>query len=192
MTRTSLLLDLAGVLFLGAAFALDHWAAGQVPDIVRGLLYGIGAGALIASLLHLRFSRGSDMSTPAQRRRYLREMIPLAIGYAVAVLASVTLLKHVDGTALRAMIALLPVPFVALMLRAMIRHIREADEMQRRIEVEAVSISAALVSLAYLAGGLLQFAKVIALPAGAAMLWVFPMLCLVYGVAKIVVSRRYG
>ena len=105
MTRTSLLLDLAGVLFLGVAFALDHWAAAQVPDIVRGLLYGIGAGALIASLLHLRSSRGSDMSTPALRRRYLREMIPLAIGYAVAVLGSVTLLRHVDGTALRAMIA---------------------------------------------------------------------------------------
>jgi len=28
--------------------------------------------------------------------------------------------------------------------------------------------------------------------ASAAMIWVFPLVCLAYGLAKIVVSRRYG
>lgn len=192
MTRTSLLLDLAGAVFLALALALDHWFAHQVPGVIRGLLYGIGAGALIGGLLHARLSSTCDMSTPAQRRRYLRDLLPVAAGYVVAIIGSVTLLKHVEQPALRAAIALLPVPFVALLLRAIVRYIRDADEMQRRIEVEAVSVAAALVSLVYFAAGLLQIARVIDVPSGVAMIWVFPMLVLVYGIAKLVVARRYA
>ena len=72
------------------------------------------------------------------------------------------------------------------------RYIRDADERQRRIELEAVSFATACVSLVYLAAGFLQAAKVIDVPASAAMIWVFPLVCAIYGVAKIVVSRRYS
>ena len=43
----------------------------------------------------------------------------------------------------------------------------------------------------YLAGGFLQAAKVVDVPASAAMIWVFPLVCLVYGLAKILVARRF-
>lgn len=192
MTRNSLVLDAVGVVLFGAALALDHWAPGQVPGIVRGLLYGLGAGAIVGSLLFVRFSNTCDMSTPTQRRRYLREVTPVAIGYTAAVIGSVFLLRHIDAPALRAAVALLPVPFVALLLRAIVRYIRDADELQRRIEVEAVSFAAAFVSLVYFGAGLLQVAKVIDVPSGVAMIWVFPMLSITYGIAKLFVSRRYG
>ena len=39
--------------------------------------------------------------------------------------------------------------------------------------------------------GFLQLAKVIDIRASVAMLWVFPLVCGTYGVAKAVVSRRY-
>ena len=71
------------------------------------------------------------------------------------------------------------------------RHIRDSDELQRRIELEAVSVATALVSMLYFAGGLLQMAKVIDIPSGQAMFWVFPMICLVYGLAKAFVAGRY-
>jgi hypothetical protein len=48
------------------------------------------------------------------------------------------------------------------------------------------------VSLGYLAAGFLQTAKVIDVPSGAAMIWVFPLVCLAYGLAKAAVSRRYA
>lgn len=192
MTRTSLILDVVGVLLVGAALALRQWVGAGVPDVVYGLLYGLGVGALVGSLLHLRFARTCDMSTPAQRSRYLRDAVPVGVGYVLAMVVSVLALRQVEGPAWRAAIALLPVPFVALLLRAMVRHIRDADELQRRIEVEAVSFAAAAVCLVYFAGGLLQAARVIALPASIAMLWVFPLTCLLYGVAKIVVFRRYA
>jgi hypothetical protein len=84
------------------------------------------------------------------------------------------------------------VPPIAMTLRAMIRYIRDVDELQQRIELQAVSFAAAFVSLLYLTAGLLQAAKVLDIPASAAMIWVFPLVCLAYGLAKTVVSRRYS
>ena len=48
-----------------------------------------------------------------------------------------------------------------------------------------------LVSVLYFAGGLLQKAKVIDIDGAVAMIWVFPLLCLIYGVAKMILTRRY-
>jgi hypothetical protein len=133
-----------------------------------------------------------DSATPALRRRYLREFLPPMAAYVVLVFLSVWLLKRIDAPALRALVALLPLPPIAFALRAIMRYIRDADELQRRIELEAVSISTAFVSFAYLTGGFLQAARVIDVRATDAMLWVFPLTCLAYGVVKIVVSRRYS
>jgi hypothetical protein len=92
---------------------------------------------------------------------------------------------------LRAVVAVLPALAIALLMRAALRYLREIDELQRRIETEAIGIASLLVSLLYFAGGLLQKAKVIHLDAAAAMIWVFPLLCASYGIAKMVLTRRY-
>ena len=181
---------IGGGVLLAAAYLLPRVMA--VPDMLRGLLYGLAAGALLAGLLLSFLPEPCDTDRPALRRRYLREFLPPMLAYVVAVMVSVLLLKRVDEPALRALVALLPVPPVALAMRAIMRHIRDADELQRRIELEAVSIATALVSLLYLAGGFLQIAKVIDIPSGQAMIWVFPLVCLAYGIAKAAVSRRYG
>jgi hypothetical protein len=76
-------------------------------------------------------------------------------------------------------------------LRAFVRYVRDSDEMQRRIELESGAIAGLLVSATYLAAGFLQSADLIAIPAKVAMLWVFPALCMFYGVTKVIVSRHY-
>jgi hypothetical protein len=184
-------------LALAAAFALLAWLLPRVSpwpvaDVFTGFLYGIAAGCTFAALLRRFMPAPCDASTPALRRRYLREFIPPMAAYVVLVFLSVWLLKRIDEPALRALVALLPLPPIAFALRAIARFIRDADELQRRIELEAVAFSSALVSLAYLTGGFLQAAHVIDLRAADAMLWVFPLTCLAYGVVKVVVSRRYG
>jgi hypothetical protein len=113
------------------------------------------------------------------------------VAYLVLLVVSLLLLKQVEAPALRAAAALLPVVPIALTLRAIVRYIRDADELQRRIELEAVSLATALVSLVYMAGGFLQLAKVIDIPSGVAMIWVFPLLCATYGLLKAVVARRF-
>lgn len=132
-----------------------------------------------------------DTGTPALRRRYLREFAPAMLAYVLTLWVSVWWLQHLQGPWLRAVVALLPVPPVALAVRAIVRYIRDADELQRRIELEAVSIATACVSLAYLAGGFLQAAGVIEVSASAAMIWLLPLVCLAYGVAKVAVARRF-
>jgi hypothetical protein len=180
----------SGALLLAGAIASQQFAPGW-PDFLHGILFGLAIGLLFAGVMRLFRPEGCDDVTPALRRRYLREILPAMIGYVAAVFVSVWLLQRVEAPALRAVIALLPVPAIAWAMRAIVHRIRDADELQRRIEVEAVSLAAAFVSLGYLAAGFLQRAKVIDVPASAAMIWVFPLVCLTFGIAKIVLGRRY-
>lgn len=183
----------SGLLLLAAAAAGRLLLPGRLPDFLLGLMAGVGVGLVVAGAFARFMPDAADSSTPALRRRYMREFMPAMAGYTLAILGSVWLLKgHVADPALRTLVALAPVPFVAFAMRAMIRYIRDTDELQRRIEVEAVSFATALVSLGYFAAGLLQSAKVIDVPASAAMIWMFPLVCLVYGIAKAVISRRYA
>lgn len=182
------LLGASVIVVLGTLVATHLW---PLPPFASGVLYGIGFGLMFAALLRWRLPDGCDESTPRLRRRYLREFTPAMAGYVVALFLSMWLLKRVDEPALRAAIALLPVAPVVLVVRALVRYIRDADELQRQIELESVSLATALVSMLYLAGGFLQMAKVIDIPSGAAMFWVFPLVCLAYGLVKTVVARRY-
>ncbi|TBR13363.1 MAG: hypothetical protein EPO46_02870 [Lysobacter sp.] len=184
---------IAGLLMLLTAVGGRALQPALMPDLARALLIGLGATLLLAGMLMTHLPDAIDASPPALRERYLREFMPPMVGYVFTILGSTWLLKQgVDDVALRALIALTPVPFIALAIRAIMRHIRDTDEMQRRIEVESVSLSTALVSLGYFAAGLLQAAKVIDVPASAAMIWMFPLICLVYGVAKVVIARRFS
>jgi hypothetical protein len=183
---------------LGAAIAtglvaalLPRLSPWPVSATVVGTLTGIACGLAFAAVLVWQMPDSCDAAPLALRRRYAREFFPAMIGYIVAVFVSLWLLKRVDEPLLRAALALLPVAPIALVLRSVIRYIRDVDEMQQRIELEATSLATALVSLLYLAGGFLQTAKVIELRAGMTMLMVFPLICAVYGIAKIFVVRRY-
>ncbi|HMB44167.1 MAG TPA: hypothetical protein VKM00_09905 [Luteimonas sp.] len=190
MSRSARLYAMSGALLLAAAIACQQLLPG-LPDFLYGLLYGLAIGLLLVALVRAFQPDGCDDVTPAVRRRYVREILPAMIGYVAALFLSIWLLKRVDAPALRALIALLPVPAIALAMRAIMRRIRDADELQRRIELEAVSIAAAFISLGYLAAGFLQRAKVIDVPSSAAMIWVFPLVCFTFGLAKSVLSRRY-
>jgi hypothetical protein len=191
ISRVSRNFALAGLAALAVAGAAGRLAP-ALPDFLSGVLYGLAIGCLLGAVLKARLPDPCDTATPALRRRYLREFVPAMAAYVVLVTVSVWLLKRVDAPALRAVVALMPVPAVALALRAIMRYIRDADELQRRIELEAVSIATAFVSLGYLTAGFLQSAKVIDVPASAAMIWVFPLVCLSYAFVKVAVSRRYA
>ncbi|AKC86727.1 hypothetical protein [Pseudoxanthomonas suwonensis] len=172
-------------------YALPYLFPDRIPGAVSVILYGTALMLAFAALLRGRLPDSCDVASPALRRRYTRELM-LAMGaYVLVLFASVWLLKQVEEPALRALVALLPLPPIALALRAIVRYIRDTDEMQQRIELEAVCIATAFVSLLYMAGGFLQAAKVIDVPAASAMIWVFPLVCFSYGLAKIVVMRRY-
>ncbi|MEZ5464105.1 MAG: hypothetical protein R3F22_02545 [Lysobacteraceae bacterium] len=184
--RTQLVI---GLLLLVVALALPRFLS--VSDTAQGVLYGLAIGTLFSALIRRQRGGECDEVPKALGRRYMRELIPAMVAYMVTLFLSVWLLKQVELEWLRALLALLPVAPVVLVMRAIIRYIRDTDELQQKIELEAVSIATALVSLLYMSGGFLQSAKVIDVPSAAAMIWVFPLVCATYGLAKLVVSSRY-
>ena len=113
-------------------------------------------------------------------------------GYVVLILGSVYWLRwgHPPGF-WRPVIALLPVLPIIFVMRAMVRVIRDSDELERRIELEAVAISALLVGTGFFSAGLLASANVIALAGDSVAVWVLPALCGIYGIAKCWAVRRY-
>ena len=179
----------AGLATLAGAWA-GHAYLG-LPDFVYGLAAGTAIGLLFAAVL-LWFSPDMSDAVPKKLiRRYQRE-ISVAMGaYILVMLVWKQLLDAVDATWLRVFVALFPALLVCLVLRAFVRYVRDSDEMQRRIELEAGAIAGLLVSAVYLAAGFLQSAELIDIPSKVAMIWVFPLLCMLYGVSKIFVSRHY-
>lgn len=185
------LLLLAGMLGFSAVQIRQAWPS-PPGNAACGLLLAVACVLAILVVADRIRPKAGDCAPLAVRQRYMRGFFAAMGGYLLAVFISVWLLRHVELLPLRVLLALLPIPPVALAIAAMVRYIREVDEMQQRIELQAVSIATALVSLLYLTGGFLQSAKVIDLRASTVMLMVFPLVCGVYGLTKFVVARRYG
>lgn len=180
-------------LALGGIAVLAWVGLLPLPARLSGVLAVVGISCLLLGTLHWATPGGCDSATPALRRRYLREFLPPMLAYVLVLFASLWLLKRLPEPGLaRGLVALAPVLPIALALRAIVRYIRDVDELQQRIELEAVSIATALVSLLYLAGGFLQLAGVIDVSAGIAMIWMFPLVCFAYGITKAIVARRYA
>ncbi|WP_115529421.1 MULTISPECIES: hypothetical protein [Xanthomonas] len=172
--------------------ALRRWLPWQVSDYAQGLLIGVGLGGLLVALmLHVSCGSFRDSAPPALVRRYHTELAPPMLAYVVVMLCWRHLLASVDANWMRVLIALLPALLLMFVVRAVARFVHDSDEMQRRIELESIAIAAGLVSLAYMTAGFLQSAQLIAVPAAAAMIWVFPVLCITYGFTKAINARRY-
>ncbi|MDY4295621.1 MULTISPECIES: hypothetical protein [unclassified Xanthomonas] len=175
-----------------ALLAAGAWLPLGGSDYLRGVCMGVGIGGLFMALL-MWWSRGSlaDSAPRALARRYYREFFPPMGAYVVVMLFWKRLLDSVDVHWLRVVVALLPALTLALVIRAVARFVRDSDELQRRIELESIAIAAGLTCGVYMAAGFLQAAQVITVPASSAMLWVFPALCMTYGVVKVANARRY-
>ena len=185
-------IGLGALALAGAGRFLLAW-----PDGVVGMWTGIGAGYLLGAALFLLMPRWwrshcDDMYAQAAGRRYLRALWPAMVVYSLTLFASIYLIRRgIESVPLRGLVAVLPVLPIGWMMLAALRYLREVDELQRRIETEAIGIASLLVSLLYFAGGMLEKAEVIRMDAGVAMIWVFPLLCGTYGIAKMILTRRY-
>lgn len=155
----------------------------------RSLLW-TGLWVLVVGVLWLLCARFSDNEPmrPAQRR-YLREFFPAMAGYVLLLFASATLLPHVASVPLRVMIVLLPIVPIVFVVRAMVRQVMASDELQRRLELEAISIASLSVGLLSFAAAFLRGAGL--LPIDNALMLVLPALFGAYGIAKWWVGRRY-
>ncbi|WP_049621591.1 hypothetical protein [Frateuria defendens] len=124
-------------------------------------------------------------------RRYQREFLPAMLAYAAVMLVLWPLTRRIEDTGLKALLALLPMLPLGLAIRAMVRLVMRTDELDQRIHLTALGVSSAVVGMACMSAGFLAAARVVAVP-GTALLWVFPLQCLSYGLARWWAGRRYG
>ena len=117
------------------------------------------------------------------------------IAYVVVLFASILILKKIGIEApiyLRALLSLAPIVPIMFVCRALIQFLRDCDELERRIELEAIALSCLSTGLIFLCLGFLASSKLISLGDGALVaIWVFPSLCGLYGVTKCIASWRY-
>jgi hypothetical protein len=131
--------------------------------------------------------------SPAESRYTRRLVVAMAV-YVVLLFGSILSLKGLAAdwpAAVRGLLALLPVLPIAFVGKIFIDYLGECDEMIRRIELEAIGMSSLLVGLLFMAAGFLMQAKVFTLDGGTVAIWVFPLLCGIYGLTKWLAIRRY-
>jgi hypothetical protein len=168
-----------GMVLVGAGAGFGH----------RGVLWG-GVCALLTGLVWLvcaRHTRDEPMR-PAQRN-YMREFLPAMAAYVVLLFVSQMLLRQVHEVPLRVLVVLLPIVPIIFVVRAMVRLVLASDELERRLQLEAISISSMSVGLLSFAAAFLRGAGL--LPIENALMLVLPALFAAYGIASWWVRRRF-
>ncbi len=123
----------------------------------------------------------------ANGKRYLKEFGSSMAAYSIMVPASVWLLRGHQHTPLGYAIAFLPIVPSALALCAFMRMFRGLDELQRRIQLEAVAFSFLATSLITLTWAFQQNAGLPRFDVS----WVAPLLILLWGLGLGIAKRRY-
>jgi len=116
-------------------------------------------------------------------------MLVCAVAYCLATYASVQILKHagIEHFGLRTVIALLPMLPIAWTGFIVLRFMRSLDELQQRIQLEAVVFSAVVTGLLTGAYGFLEGVGYPELDT----VWIMPMLMVLWVVGQIIARRRY-
>ena len=120
-------------------------------------------------------------------KRYLKEFLTSMAGYSIAVPLSVRLLRGHEQTPAGYAIAFLPIIPSAFALWAFMRYFRGLDELQRRIQLEAVAFSFLATCFVTLTWAFQQNAGLPRFDVS----WVAPLLIFLWGIGTGIAKRRY-
>ena len=124
-------------------------------------------------------------------QRYQRELWPAMAAYLLIMFLLWPLLPRVHSELLKVVLAVLPVLPVLFVVRAMVRLVLGGDELEQRIHLIGLAVATTVVSTLSLIGGFLAAAGVVRLD-GSILIWVWPLLVVLYAGGRSWASRRYG
>lgn len=124
-------------------------------------------------------------------KTYRRQMLALMSIYVVFLLLEWPYARNTVSLPLKVVLALAPTLPVIAVLWLMAKRVMSSDELQQRLHLMALSVATGLVAAVSMAGGFLAAAGAIHLD-GDILIWVFPALCMSYGITHVVLGRRYG
>ena len=121
-------------------------------------------------------------------KQYLKELTTTLVAYGVMLFGSITLLTHVDvARPWRDLVALSPMLPAAAMAWVILRELRRMDELQRRIQLEALGFSFAGTAILTFSYGFLEglgYPKL-------SMFIVWPILATLWILGLVLARRRY-
>lgn len=120
-------------------------------------------------------------------KRYLKEFLAAMAGYTLMVPLSIRLLRGHEHTPVGYALAFLPIIPSALAMWAFMRYFRGLDELQRRIQLEAVAFSFLGTCLITLTWAFQQNAGLPRFDVS----WVAPLLMFLWGIGVGIAKRRY-
>jgi hypothetical protein len=130
----------------------------------------------------------SDSKDQSISKTYKREFHTAMIIYAVVLIVSVFLTKQGPSSAWwRIPLALAPLIPIFFALRAFLRFFSRIDELQRRIQLEALALSFGVTCVLTWSYGLLEY---IGFP-DVSWIWVPPFMMVLWSIGVTIASRRY-
>jgi hypothetical protein len=118
---------------------------------------------------------------------YIRNSLIVAVIYILLVFASIQLLKQISNPSWRYLIAGLPLLPMIFAFRSFLHQLANMDELQQRIQLQAIGFAAGATAMLTMTYGLLENAGLPQL----SMIYVFPLICLLWSGASFVLTRRY-
>lgn len=125
-----------------------------------------------------------------QTKQYLREFIYSMIAYVLTLIPSIMLISFFADYPLNLAIivaALAPVVPVVFMIYFFLRYLSRIDELQQRIQLLAIGFAAGTTSMLAFSYGFLEnvgFPPI-------SLMWVFPVMVVLWGIGLAFISRRY-
>jgi hypothetical protein len=120
-------------------------------------------------------------------KRYAREFIIAMIAYGIVIMISRLTLNNIGESPWRFVIALLPLIPVLFLISGFIRYLSGIDELQQRIQLQAIGFAAGTTGLLTFAYGFLELEG---FPSFSTFI-VFPLMIMLWGVGLAYFSRRY-
>ena len=125
------------------------------------------------------------------KKSYRRHMWALMMLYVALMLLVWPHARGATSLPLKIALALVPTLPVLAVIGLMAKLVMHSDELEQRLYLSALSVATGVVATASMIGGFLCSAGVFRLE-GDILIWVFPALCMTYGVAHVLFARRYG
>lgn len=153
---------------------------------IVGVIAGLGFAGFM--LRNTRKQASEQGKKAMQNQRIYQRRFAVAMGgYVAILLLSVYLLDNIDAQPLRIAIVILPMLPVLYGLWGFMEMIRNLDELQKRIQLEAIAFSMGLTGIITFTLGFLEgvgFPRV-------SFIWVFPMMIAFWGIGQALAQRRY-
>lgn len=121
-------------------------------------------------------------------KRYMKELLSSMVAYAVILIISVRVIKTIElSETLKFIIALLPTIPIVFVILAIMRALRESDELQQRVQFNAIMFSAVTTGLLTFSYGLLENVGFPPFPT----IWTLPIMFMLWGLSLAYFWKKY-